>query len=110
MCKVAGSFIPVEFGQHFLKIICLACPTTAVNFMCITVFQAIGKKAQPLILSLLRKGSLDIAFMLLLNNSMGISGIAWATPFADWIAFAVSAVLIVPCLKKLAKDSGKTEV
>ena len=111
---IAGSFIPdaetVEFGQHFLKIICLACPTTAVNFMCITVFQAIGKKAQPLILSLLRKGSLDIAFMLLLNNSMGISGIAWATPFADWIAFAVSAVLIVPCLKKLAKDSVEAEV
>lgn len=111
---IAGSFIPdaetVEFGQHFLKIICLACPTTAVNFMCITVFQAICKKAQPLIPSLLRKGSLDIAFMLLLNNSMGISGIAWATPFADWIAFAVSAVLIVPCLKKLAKDSDKVKV
>ena len=61
---IAGSFISdaetVRCGQHFLKIICLACPTTAVNFMCITVFQAIGKKVQPLFLSLLRKGSLDI--------------------------------------------------
>lgn len=34
----------VSYGQHFLKIICLACPTTAVNFMVITFFQAIGKK------------------------------------------------------------------
>ena len=34
----------VRYGQHFLKIICLACPMTAVNFMVITVFQAIGKK------------------------------------------------------------------
>lgn len=66
----------VRYGQHFLKIICLACPTTAVNFMCITVFQAIGKKVQPLFQSLLRKGSLDIVFMLLLNKSMGVSGIA----------------------------------
>ena len=40
--------------------------------MCVTVFQAIGKKVQ----SLLRKGSLDIVFMLLLNKSMGVSGIA----------------------------------
>ena len=84
-----------------MKIICLACPTTAVNFMCITAFQAIGKKVQPLFQSLLRKGSLDIVFMLLLNKSMGVSGIAWATPFADWIAFAISAVLIVPDLKRL---------
>lgn len=37
----------VHYGQHFLKVICLACPTTAVNFMVITVFQAIGKKVQP---------------------------------------------------------------
>ena len=43
---IAGSFISdeetVHYGQHFLKIICLACPTTAINFMCITVFQAVG--------------------------------------------------------------------
>ena len=44
--------------------------------MCITVFQTIGKKVQPLFQSLLRKGSLDIVFMLLLNKSMGVSGIA----------------------------------
>lgn len=102
---VAGFFISdtetVRYGQSFLKIICLACPTTAINFMVITVFQAIGKKIQPLLLSLLRKGSLDIMFMLLLNKTMGISGIAWATPFADWIAFVISLALIIPYLRNL---------
>ena len=101
---IAGSFISdaetVAYGQHFLKIICLACPTTAINFMCITVFQAIGKKVQPLFLSLLRKGSLDIVFMMLFNHMMGVSGIAWATPFADWIAFVISLVLILSCFGK----------
>ena len=88
----------------FLKIICLACPTTAVNFMVITVFQAISKKVQPLCLSLLRKGSLDVVFMLILNGAVGVSGIAWATPFADWIAFVISVALIVPQLKRLRTD------
>ncbi len=91
----------VHYGQTFLKIICLACPTTAINFMVITVFQAIGKKVQPLFLSLLRKGSLDLLLMVLLNNIMGISGIAWATPFADWVAFVISLALIIPCVRKL---------
>lgn len=107
---IAGSFISdantVSYGQQFLKIICLACPTTAINFMVITVFQAIGKKIQPLFLSLLRKGSLDVVFMLLLNRTMGISGIAWATPFSDWIAFVISASLIIPYLKKLKENKA----
>ncbi len=94
----------VRYGQHFLKIICLACPTTAINFMVITVFQAIGKKIQPLFLSLLRKGSIDIVFMLILNHAAGVSGIAWATPFADWIAFVISVSLIVPQLRRLKTE------
>lgn len=64
----------------------------------------IAKKGQPLFLSLLRKGSLDIVFMLLLDRTMWISGIAWATPFADWIAFVISLLLLVPCLLRLGKE------
>lgn len=110
---IAGSFISdtetVAFGQRFLKIICLACPSTAVNFLCITVFQAIGKKIQPLLLSLLRKGSLDIIFMLLLNHRFGISGIAWATPIADWLALILSLSLTVPCLIRLSRKEGSVK-
>ena len=94
----------VRYGQHFLKIICLACPTTAVNFIVITVFQASGKKVQPLCLSLLRKGSLDVVFMLILNHAVGVSSIAWATPIADWIAFVISVALIVPQLRQLKNE------
>lgn len=91
----------VEFGKTFLKIVCLACPTTSLNFLAITIFQATGKKLQPLILSLLRKGGLDIPFMLLLNKTIGIQGIAWATPIADTLALIVSIFLIIPHLKNL---------
>lgn len=69
--------------------------------MTITVFQSVIKKIQSLFLSLLRKGILDIIFMLLLNKTMGILGIAWATLFADWIAFIISMVIVILYLKKL---------
>ena len=59
---------------------------------------------QPLCLSLLRKGNLDVVFILILNGAVGVSGIAWATPFADWIAFVISVALIVPQLKRLRTD------
>lgn len=92
----------VAFGRTFLRIVCLACPTTALNFLAITIFQATGKRVQPLILSLLRKGGLDIPLMLLFNALVGVNGIAWATPLADALALLVSAALVLPYLKKLA--------
>jgi Na+-driven multidrug efflux pump len=91
----------VQYGRNFLRIICLACPTTAVNFFVITVFQATGKKIQPIILSLLRKGTVDVPLMFLFDHLVGISGIAWATPVADMAALVVSAALGIPYLKKL---------
>ncbi len=96
----------IQYGREFLKIICLACPTTAVNFMIITLFQAIGKKTHPLFLSLLRKGSLDVVFMLLLNGFIGIDGIAWATPFADWCAFVISVGLSIKIGWKMTRNVG----
>ncbi len=91
----------VSYGKDFLKVICFTCPSTAVNFMIITVFQATKQKVQPLILSLLRKGSLDIPLMIALHYFIGINGIAWATPLSDWLALVVSLILFVPYINKI---------
>lgn len=47
----------VSHGRTFLQIICLTCPTSTFIFFAITVFQATGKRAQPIFLSLVRKGT-----------------------------------------------------
>lgn len=98
----------VSYGRHFLKIICLACPTTSLNFMIITVFQAIGKKTQPFLLSFLRKGSIDVVLMLVLNGVFGLSGIAYATPLADTLALIISLCVAIPFFKTVKNGSGYT--
>ena len=92
----------VRYGQSFLKIICLACPSTAVNFMAITIFRATGRKAQPLPLSLLRKGIIDIPLMILFNSIWGVDGIAVAIPVSDFIALVVAVILVLPYLKEIS--------
>lgn len=94
----------VEFGRTFLRIVCIACPTTSLNFLAVTIFQATGKKFQPLLLSLLRKGGLDIPLMFLFNSIIGINGIAWATPLADGLALIISALLVLPYLLKMKRN------
>ena len=70
----------------------------------ITLFQAVGKKLQPLILSLLRKGILDIPAMLLMNLWIGVNGIAWATPIADCTSMFIAIGLFIPFWKELKQD------
>ena len=91
----------VHFGQIFLHIICCACPMSAVTFFALTVFQATGQKIRPLILSVLRKGTIDLPFMILFNSLIGIDGVAWATPVAEVISMLTAVIMILPYLKKI---------
>jgi len=103
--QLVGYFIAdietVGYGSRFLRIICLAMPTSTFLFICITYFQAIGQKKNPLIISILRKGTTDVLLMFLFNNIVGLNGILWATPIADIIAVIVSFVLLVKYIKKV---------
>ena len=93
-----------SYGTLFLRIICLACPTTSLNIFVITVFQATGKKLPPIFLSLLRKGSLDVALMAVLDRTAGIRGVAWASPIADAAALMISGVMLLCYLRRLYKE------
>ena len=89
----------IEYGQYFLKVLCIICPMQAFSMMVVTIMQAIGKKAPPLVLSFLRKGLLDTPFMFLLNSLVGVWGIAWATPIAEGIAVFISLFFLIPSIK-----------
>ena len=104
---LSGIFIdngePIQYSQRFIRILCLSLPLSSCIMMAVTVFQATGKKLPPLILSLCRKGGLDVPFMLLYHFLGGVYGIAWATPTADVLTALLSAALFFPYWKKLKK-------
>ena len=57
----------VAYGTRFLRIICWAVLSASVGFIAVTVFQATGKKYRALLLSVLRKGGLDVPLMFILD-------------------------------------------
>ncbi|MCD8068251.1 MAG: MATE family efflux transporter [Lachnospiraceae bacterium] len=102
----------VAYGQKFVKIICFLCPSTGINYMVIAVFQATKQRTQSIILSVLRKGSLDIPLMIAFSRFFGVEMVAWASPISDWIALVVALFMLIPFLKKMRKQSevgGRTE-
>lgn len=96
----------VEYGQRFQRIICITGPCISVTLIIITVFQSVGKKVQPLLLSLLRKGGLDVPFMFLMNDLLGVNGIVWATPIADFSAMVIAVIIFLLFWKRLKIPSG----
>lgn len=104
--------LTVKYGQKFQRIICIPGPCISVTLIIITVFQSAGKKIQPLLLSLLRKGGLDIPFMILFDVLFGIDGIIWATPIADFSAMIIAILTLIPFWKRLEseeREAGKEE-
>jgi len=96
--------LTVEYGQHFQRIICITGPCISVTMIIITLFQSVGITVRPLILSLLRKGGLDIPFMFLMNAVLGVNGVVWATPIADFSAMLAAIVLFIPFWKKMKSE------
>ena len=81
-----------------------------MTMIIITIFQATGKKLQPTLLSLLRKGGLDVPFMFLMNALAGVYGIVWATPIGDFSAMIIALLVFRPFWKQLQTSLDQTDL
>ncbi|MDE7245840.1 MAG: MATE family efflux transporter [Oscillospiraceae bacterium] len=91
----------IAYAKHFLRIICITCPAISITTMIITLFQATAQKVQPTVLSILKRGVVDVFLMMLMNRIVGVNGIPWATFVADIFAMLVAVCLFVPYWKSV---------
>ena len=94
----------VRYGIRFQRTICVTGVCVSASMVVITVFQAVGKKVLPLVLSVLRKGAVDIPAMFLLNRLAGAGGIAWATPVADAVSVTAALACFLPFWRQLRRE------
>ena len=79
----------IERGASFLRLHCASIPFHAVFYLVISYFQAIGRGTPALILSFLRKGPIDIPFMIALNLVWPMYGIMAVQPIMDLIVAVI---------------------
>ena len=83
----------VEYGASFLRLRALAMPSVVVEFMLIAVFQATGSARQAIVLSLLRKGTVDIVLMALANFMWPLYGLMLVQPLMETVG-AITAIIL----------------
>ena len=91
----------VEFGTRFLSVLAFAAPLCALSYMSNTIFQAAGKRRSSFILSIMRKGVVDIPAMYVFKMLMGLYGVSWATPFAEVTSVVTAAILYLRFRREL---------
>ncbi len=110
--NVTGLFIDdadtIAYGKIFLRILSLSGPFLCINYLVVTIFQATGEKTRSLVLSMFRKGIIDIPFMLFFHINENVIGIGWSTPIADFISFTMAILFFVPYWKKLKEKNTKS--
>lgn len=96
------------FGSHFLRILCVGGPFSALAYTFISFFQAVGHGEISLVLALLRKGLLDIPLMYILHHYASKDGVVAATPIVDVVCCIVAVVLFITfTTKHLSKDKQR---
>ena len=94
----------VEYGASFLRLRALAMPSVVVEFMLIAVFQATGSARQAIVLSLLRKGTVDIVLMALANFMWPLYGLMLVQPPMETVG-AITAIILFRTSSRLQVEA-----
>ena len=99
----SGSNAYLTFFQQYCRIYLFCTFLNALQPISSNFFTAIGKASIGTFLSLTRQTLFLLPLILLLPMAMGIEGVMFAGPIADFIAAAVTVAVVIPALRKIKK-------
>ncbi|MDO4565250.1 MAG: MATE family efflux transporter [Clostridia bacterium] len=91
--------LTIEYAAAFLRRMVVAMPLMALCYPMIVQFQAMGKVRESLIVSILRKGVLDIPLLFIMNALLPLYGCMWVQPIIDGVALIVASLLYRRAIK-----------
>jgi putative MATE family efflux protein len=94
----------IKIGVSALRCQCITFPITSLIVFSNMMLQTIGLAGRASFLAMSRQGLMFIPFILLLPRVMGLSGVFYAQPIADVLAFIVAIPLTVSVLKTFKED------
>ena len=97
----SGDALYYEFATRFMRIFLFMIIVNGIQIISSNFFAAIGKPVKGLLLSMTRQVIFLIPLILILPLFLGIEGIVFAGPVADFAAFLVTATFIAREMKMM---------
>ena len=98
------------FGTDFVKVLLLTGPFIGIMFVFMNALQAVGAAGESLILSVSRQGLVFLPMLFLLDRVMGLTGIVYAQPAADFFSLFMAAFLFARRNRHMWKEEEKKAV
>ena len=104
----SGSDAYFQFFQQYCRIYLFCTFLNALQPISSNFFTAIGRAGMGTFLSLTRQIIFLLPLIIFLPMAIGINGVMFAGPIADFIAAAVTAAVVIPALRKIKKMEQET--
>ena len=82
--------VTIGLASQFLRLMCIAMPFMSICYPMTVKFQAIGHPKAALLMSVLRKGGLDIPLLYLFDGLLPLYGCTLVQPFVDTFSMFVA--------------------
>ena len=102
----AASDEMLKIGVPALRIIAVHFPIAAFSIILSSVFQALGKGIQSMVISFVRQLIFLLPAVWLLSLTGNIDNIWWGFPIAEFLALAVCCILLKQTYDKEIKNLG----
>ncbi len=90
-----------EFAVQTLRIFLLLVPVSGFQLASGIFFQSVGRPFQASIISLSKQILFSIPAIMILCPIMGVEGVLWSGPVADFLAFILTIILLLVSWKKI---------
>ena len=109
--QVVSTFIDnkevVDYGVKMLTALMSAGPFIGIMFIINFAFQGMGKGGKSLILAVSRQGFVFLPMLIIMDKLIGLEGIIWAQPAADYACIILSLIMFITTMKKLKKKGDE---
>lgn len=84
-------------------------PVLGIMFIINFAFQGMGKGIQSLILAAGRQGLIYFPLVIIMDHFVGLDGLIWSQPIADFVCIILSVIMFRATIKNLSKESALKE-
>lgn len=96
----------INYGVKMLEALMAPGTLLGVMFIINFAFQGMGKGMQSFILAAGRQGLIYLPLLIIMDKFVGLNGIIWAQPTADFCCIVLSAVMFFFTMKKLIRNEN----
>ncbi len=98
----------IKTGVQIMRALIISYPVVGILFVVTYSFQAMGMVGSSLLLNISRQGLTFIPLLFILNATVGLDGVFYSQPIADYVSVSLAILLFVLAINRVGGGGAKS--